>query len=116
MAQADHSHGDHHHDEIAHVLPAKLLLGVWGALMFLTVVTVLATRLDFGPAINLTIAMAIATVKAGLVVAYFMHLRYDKLFHTVAFLSALLALILFVGFLVMDTAQYQHEIIWENPI
>jgi cytochrome c oxidase subunit IV len=106
--------GEHSHDEIAHVLPARLLIGVWGALMFLTVVTVLAVNIDIGSAGNLAIAMGIATIKAGLVVAYFMHLRYDKLFHTVLFLSALLALILFVGIVLMDSGQYQHEInAWE---
>jgi cytochrome c oxidase subunit 4 len=56
-------------------------------------------------------------VKATLVVLFFMHLKYDKLFHTVVFLSAILAAALFVGFTLMDSGQYQSSNIWDidNP-
>jgi cytochrome c oxidase subunit 4 len=47
------------------------------------------------------------------VVLFFMHLKYDKIFHTVVFLSAILAASLFVGFTLMDTGQYQHTNIWD---
>jgi cytochrome c oxidase subunit 4 len=114
MAQTDH-HDDHH--GIAHVASIKVLVGTGGALLFLTLVTVLATKVDFGANINLGIAMAIAVVKASLVVLFFMHLKYDKIFHTVVFVSAILAASLFVGFTLMDTSQYQHTNIWDpdNP-
>ncbi len=42
---------------------------------------------DFGKA-NIFIAMLIATMKGSLVAAFFMHLRHDKLFNTLAFLAA----------------------------
>jgi cytochrome c oxidase subunit 4 len=58
--------------------------------------------------------MVIAVTKATLVVLFFMHLRYDRLFHSVIFVSAILAACLFVGFTLMDTGQYQHTNIW-NP-
>lgn len=106
----DH-HDDHH--GISHVAPLKVLLGTGGALLFLTIVTVLATKVDFGSSVNLGIAMAIAVVKATLVVLFFMHLKYDKIFHSVIFVSALLAAALFVGFTLMDTGQYQHTNIWD---
>jgi cytochrome c oxidase subunit 4 len=111
MAKADH-HDDHH--GISHVASVKVLLGTGGTLLLLTLVTVLATKIDFGAKINLGIAMAIAVVKASLVILFFMHLKYDKIFHTVVFLSAILAASLFVGFTLMDTGQYQHTNIW-NP-
>ena len=110
MAKADH-HDDHH--GISHVASMKVLLGTGGTLLVLTLVTVLATKVDFGPSINLGIAMAIAVVKATLVILFFMHLKYDKIFHTVVFLSAILAAALFVGFTLMDTGQYQHTNIWD---
>lgn len=50
---------------------------VWGALLLLTGLTVAAAEIDFG-SWGLAIAMAIATTKATLVVAYFMHLRYER--------------------------------------
>ena len=114
----DDSHGDHHDDDghhgLAHVAPVKVLLATGGSLLILTIVTVLATKVDFGANINLALAMAIAVVKATLVVLFFMHLRYDRLFHSVIFAGALLAASLFVGFTLMDSNQYQQTNIW-NP-
>lgn len=114
MASTAH-HDDHH--GISHVASIKVLLGTGGSLLVLTLVTVLATKVDFGASINLGIAMAIAVVKATLVILFFMHLKYDKIFHTVVFLSAILAAALFVGFTLMDTGQYQNTNIWDpaNP-
>jgi cytochrome c oxidase subunit 4 len=107
---------EHHEDEhgLAHVATVKVLCATGGTLLLLTVVTVLATRIDFGAPINLGIAMAIAVLKASLVILFFMHLKYDRLFHTVVFISAFLAASLFVGFTLMDSSQYQHTNIW-NP-
>ena len=107
---ASEHHDDHH--GISHVASVKVLLGTGGTLLLLTLVTVGATKVDFGSSINLAIAMLIAVVKATLVVLFFMHLKYDKLFHTVVFISALLAASLFVGFTLMDTGQYQQTNIW----
>ena len=108
----DDHHGDAHHG-IAHTASIKVLLGTGGSLLFLTIVTVLATKVDFGSNINLAIAMLIAVIKATLVVLFFMHLKYDKIFHSVVFLSAILAASLFVGFTLMDTGQYQYTNIWD---
>jgi cytochrome c oxidase subunit 4 len=114
---ADHSHHQHGHDDhghgISHVAPVKVLLGTWGALMFLTIITVLATKVDFGSSINLAVAMAIAVVKATLVLLFFMHLIYDKLFHSVLVVGGLLAATLFVTFALMDSGQYQNNVIWD---
>jgi len=114
MAADTHTH-DHHDDHgLAHVATVKVLLATGSTLLVLTLVTVLATKIDFGANINLAIAMVIAVTKATLVVLFFMHLRYDRLFHSVVFVSALLAASLFVGFTLMDTSQYQQTNIW-NP-
>ena len=87
-----------------------MLVATGGTLLFLTLVTVLATKVDFGANINLAVAMVIAVTKATLVILFFMHLRYDRLFHTVVFVSAMLAASLFVGFTLMDTvAVPAHE-------
>ncbi|HEU0033059.1 MAG TPA: cytochrome C oxidase subunit IV family protein [Kofleriaceae bacterium] len=111
MASTEH-HADDHDHGISHVASVKVLVGTGGSLLLLTLVTVLATKIDFGANINLAIAMLIAVVKATLVVLFFMHLKYDKLFHSVVFVSALLAAALFVGFTLMDTGQYQDTNIW----
>jgi cytochrome c oxidase subunit IV len=101
---------DHHGDEIAHVMPVRLLIGVWAALMVLTVVTVTVTSIDLGSRFNLIIAMAIATLKAGLVVTYFMHLRWDRPFHTLIFLGSLLFVSLFISMTLFDKSEYEADI------
>src|ERR1051325_8964902 len=110
---ASHDDDDHHHG-LSHVAPIKVLVATGGTLLVLTLVTVLATKFGFGANINLAIAMAIAVVKATLVILFFMHLKYDRLFHTVVFVGAILAASLFVGFTLMDSNQYQQTNIW-NP-
>ena len=113
-----HEHtADHDDHGIAHVASVKVLLGTISILLALTVATVAATWWDFGRQVNLLIAMVIATIKAGLVAMYFMHLRYDKKFHTVVFLAALLFALLFVGLALMDGGAYLPTVIWDvdNP-
>jgi cytochrome c oxidase subunit 4 len=108
---AHEHHADEHHG-ISHVAAIKVLVATGGTLLLLTLLTVAATKIDFGANINLAIAMVIAVTKASLVILFFMHLRYDRLFHTVVFVSAILAASLFVGFTLMDTGQYQQTNIW----
>jgi cytochrome c oxidase subunit 4 len=98
-ATETHGHDDHGaHDEGAvhvHIAPARFYWGIFGALTSLTIVTVYASTFNFGSA-NTIIAIIIATMKASLVAAFFMHLRHDKLFNTFAFLSAFLFLGIFL--------------------
>ena len=78
--------------------------------MALTIVTVSVTSFDLGAQGNLVVAMIIATVKAGLVVAFFMHLVWDKKLHLILFLTSVLFLILFLSLSVNDRGEYQHDI------
>lgn len=94
----------------AHVVPARILLGVFGALVVLTWVTVAATWVDLGAG-NLWLAMAIATLKGTLVALFFMHLRWDRPVNAIIFIGTLLFVLLFVGIALTDTASYQPEII-----
>jgi cytochrome c oxidase subunit IV len=59
------------------ILSSKLYLGIWGALMVLTVVTASVAFLDLGP-LNTVVALGIATLKALLVVLFFMHVKYTS--------------------------------------
>ena len=76
----------------------------------LTVITVAAVHVDLGK-LNLWIALIIATVKASLVALFFMHLWYDKPFNAIVFVGALVFVMLFVGFALLDTTAYQPELI-----
>ncbi len=106
-----HAHGAAAHgDEIAHVMPVRMLIGVWAALMILTVITVAVTSVDLGSRVNLIVAMAIATIKAGLVVTYFMHLRWDRPFNILVFLGSLLFVSLFISMTLFDKSEYEPDI------
>ena len=111
MAKAKH-HDDHAHG-LSHVAPVRVLLSTWIALTILTILTVLASRIELGANGNLALAMFIAVIKASLVCLFFMHLKYDKLFHSVLLIGGILAASLFVGFALMDSSQYQKSIIWQ---
>jgi cytochrome c oxidase subunit 4 len=86
-----------------HVLPVRTYLAVYAALMVLTYVTVQVSVLDLGSA-AIYVAMVVATIKAGLVVGYFMHLKYDVRFNSLVFLSSLLFLAIFFVLTMVDVA------------
>jgi cytochrome c oxidase subunit 4 len=104
----DRDHGTDGLD--VHVVPLPLLIGVFAALILLTVVTVGITRFDLG-AFNLWLAMLIAGAKVTLVALYFMHLRWDRPFHGFIFLGAVAFVVLFIGLALMDASSYQPELI-----
>ena len=74
--------------DIQHEIKTNLYLKVWMLLVLLTVVTVSVSYLDMQKFTVFT-AMLIATVKASLVLMYFMHLRFEKLFYTIMFMAVL---------------------------
>jgi cytochrome c oxidase subunit 4 len=107
---AAHGHEDH---GLSHIMSMPMLLAVWGALVVLTIVTVVtATQpmFNFGAYPNLIIAMIIATVKATLVCLFFMHLLYDRKFNLLIFMGSLLFVLIFVSFAMLDSGQYQQAI------
>jgi cytochrome c oxidase subunit 4 len=92
---------------IAHPVPPIILVSVFLALMVLTGITVAARWWDFGYNANLVIAITIAVIKATLVVAYFMHLRYDNLFYTAIVGLCIIFIGVFILTTCLDTDQYQ---------
>ena len=96
--------GEHH--GIAHVVPPSILIGIFAVLMVLTGLTVGITKWDFGYNINLIVALGIAVVKAVLVIAYFMHLRYDSPMYTILVGLCLVFIGVFITFTIIDTGQY----------
>lgn len=103
------SHDHHEHNEIAHVLPWKTLVIVLAVLMFLTVLTTEVRNIDLGDW-NLIAAMIIASVKAALVMAVFMHLRWDRPFNVLAILSSFVFAALFVSLALLDKSEYEPTI------
>ena len=101
--------GPDRHEEGTHVLPARVLLGTAGALLALTAVTVVTSRIDLG-SFNVVLALSIAGAKAALVAAFFMHLRYERPFQTVVLVSAVFFAVVLVGLVVFDTTRYQPDV------
>lgn len=60
-----------------HVMSSKMYYTIWIALMCLTVITAAVSFVDLGR-FNTVVALVIATVKALLVVLFFMHVKYTS--------------------------------------
>lgn len=78
----------------------KLYLGIFGALLVLTCVTVLVSYWHLPPAAAITVGLLIASVKAGLVVAFFMHLKGE---HKIIWVFLGLMLFTMIGFFLIPT-------------
>lgn len=60
-----------------HVVPIRVYVSVFIALMVLLALTIGVALLDLGP-LSVPIALTIAAVKAFLILLYFMHVRYSS--------------------------------------
>lgn len=86
-------------EETTHIVPYKTQILVLVALLVLTALSVAVTQLEFG-SYNTLVAMLLAGAKSFLVLAWFMHLKYEKkLFPVmVAAVMVIFLLVLFVTF------------------
>ena len=116
---AEHSgsldnHSDHGGHNDHHIMPLTTYLKVAGCLFLLTFLTVgaHALREHFEPFAAI-IAFAIAAVKAYLVLAWFMHLKYDVLLNRIIFATGFLFLALLFGICMLDvyTRHFQGSIL-----
>jgi len=117
----DDPHGFHPHEhdpdnphsaEEHHVSGWQLNVAVLAALLFFTLLTVFVakgevllttyTDIPITQLWNVIIAMAIATVKAMLVMMYFMHLRHDKALNTMVMLFTFATLGMFMTMPALD--------------
>lgn len=84
-----------------HIISYAKLTAVWLVLLVLTGLTIWVSRLDLG--VNRVWgALAIASLKSGLVIAFFMHMKYEgKLLRWLLFVT-LLTLAIFIGVTFFD--------------
>ena len=104
MAHPDshiHQTDREHTETLSHVMSLSMLFGVFFTLVVLTVLTVVAAQFSFG-AWEVWVSLGIATVKGSLVVIYFMHLKYDKPFNTIVFISSIVFVGLFLALTLTD--------------
>ncbi len=110
-----HGHGHGHDGEFSHPMPIWMLLTVFVALLALTVLTVYQSTFSLGN-IEVWLSLTIATVKAGLVIAFFMHLLWDKPLNAIIILSSLVFVALFLGFTMMDAQGYRENLIMKPTL
>jgi cytochrome c oxidase subunit 4 len=85
----------------AHVVPVGVYLAVFAALMVLTAVTTAAAFQDLGP-LNNVVALGIATLKASLVVLFFMHVRYGTRLTPLVITAGLFWMVILIALTLTD--------------
>jgi cytochrome c oxidase subunit 4 len=98
--EVTHNHAPGHAGEHEHggtAVNVKTLI----ALLILTAVTIGVSYIDLGNG-NVVVALFIATIKASLVVLFFMHLRWDKPVYGIVAMAGFLFLGIFLMFDLMD--------------
>jgi len=84
-----------------HIIGYGKLAAVWAGLLCLTGLTVWVSRLHLGIG-HVWGSLAIAAAKSGLVIAFFMHMRYEgRLLRWLLFV-ALVTLAIFIGLTFFD--------------
>ena len=95
MADQKNKHQDGHAEEHVHG-PGRYVV-IWLALLVFTITTVVTGRMDLGGA-NLPLALIIATIKATLVVLFFMHLWDSEGINRLVFgVAVLFVMVLLLG-------------------
>lgn len=86
-----------------HIVSKKMYFVIFGALMALTFITVVAANFDLGSEkLNTIVALAIAVTKATLVILFFMHVRYSSRLTWVVVAGGFLWLFIMVALTMSD--------------
>ncbi len=83
-------------EEHSHIVPYSTFMYIWFALLILTGITVWVAQYNLG-ALNIWVALGIATIKSSLVVAVFMHMKYENRLFKLSLLATLIILAIFIG-------------------
>jgi cytochrome c oxidase subunit IV len=76
---------------------------IWGGLLGLTAIEVFLAYIHLHAALMLTILMLLSIVKAALIVAYFMHLKFERLSLVMTIVPTLIVLFLLFGIFFPDS-------------
>jgi len=93
----------------SHVSSPGQLLIVFVTLLGLTALTITASTWQVGE-LEIWIALGIAGMKAILVAAYFMHLRYDKPTNALMLIFSVGVVVLFIGVTLADSIELAPEV------
>lgn len=76
---------------------------VWIGLVIFTAITVTVAGIDLGK-MNIIAALTIASVKSGLVLYYFMHLKYEEGLFKILLFIAIATITIIIGLTFFDIA------------
>ena len=92
-----------------HIVPKRTYFAIWISLVILTGVTAYVATLNLHVVVglreislNAAIALLIATLKASLVVLFFMHVKYSPRLTAVVIFAAIFWLVLLLGLSMAD--------------
>jgi cytochrome c oxidase subunit 4 len=84
-----------------HIIGYGKLATVLMTLFALTAITIGVSRLQLG-ALNIWIAILVASVKASFVLLFFMHLKYESKLMKISFLGTVACVSVLIGFIFWD--------------
>ena len=83
------------------VVSAKTFVLIWLALLVLTGVTIKAAQMRMGE-LSVLANLLIASTKASLVLWFFMHLKYEKMFFKLLFFVPIATITIIIGLTFFD--------------
>ena len=86
---------------MAHTASVKSYVGIFLVLMVLTLITVLVAYVNLGQ-LNKVVALGIASLKATLVILYFMHVKYSSRLTRLVVMTGFFFLIILLGLTMVD--------------
>lgn len=90
------------HTETHQQHPIKLYLVVWGWLFVLSVLSYLVDIIDFQGLLRWSLVVTLMMLKAGLIMAVFMHMAWERLALTYAMLLPPLLILVFVVMMIFE--------------
>jgi cytochrome c oxidase subunit 4 len=96
--EAEHAHGGTNRENIM----------IWGGLLFLTAIEVFLAYIHIQPILMLIILMLLSIVKAAMIVAYFMHLKFERMSLVLTIVPTLIILFCLFAILFPDGNRLRH--------
>ena len=88
---------------MAHIATVKSYVGIFATLMVLTAITVAVAYVNLGQ-FNKVVALGIASVKATLVILYFLHVKYSSRLTKLVVIAGFYFLLVLLGLTMADYA------------
>jgi len=86
----------------------KIVFSVWFGLLGLTVLEVILAYRQLPLETMLTVLMVLSILKAALIIAYFMHLRYEQASLFVTLIPALVFVLIMMTAIFADSSRLAH--------